>query len=302
MTAVDAAVPDEDDVHPDIAAARRDPRLEHGRDAMIADWWAVLAAAERARRLAEWGLIELEQSLKREEARTGYMLGDLSAPGDVRAELEAAHERSQLAEAEADNQMAEINAMTLVTLVGALDGMVETLAPSVRQMQAELGAREIIDRAKASLPAETRDKLDVPEEAQIKMYEITVEQLLERAPKIKWLQGAGAKRWEDVLADVGLKAPADRQIPDDMDQALQEIVALRHVIAHRASRVDVRALKQAPSLAYEDGDLVRLGRLDYRRYVAALRTYADEVIRRLLGPGEYDMDIADWQMNVLANT
>jgi hypothetical protein len=31
-----------------------------------------------------------------------------------------------------------------------------------------------------------------------------------------------------------------------MDQAITEIVALRHVIAHRGSRVDAKALGEAP--------------------------------------------------------
>lgn len=61
-------------------------------------------------------------------------------------------------------------------------------------------------------------------------------------------RGSGAKRWDEPLARVGLGEPATRPIPVEMDNALAEVIQLRHVVAHRAGRVDVRALKAAPSL------------------------------------------------------
>jgi len=42
-----------------LADARRDPRLAHGREAVVADWWAAMGAAERVRTLADWGIHEL---------------------------------------------------------------------------------------------------------------------------------------------------------------------------------------------------------------------------------------------------
>jgi hypothetical protein len=95
-------------------------------------------------------------------------------------------------------------------------------------------------------------------------------------------RGAGAERWENVLRNAGLQAPPERPIPADLDQALAEAVALRHVLAHRAGRVDARALAQAPSLRYADGDLVRVTHADYLVYSAALWTYGEEVVRLLL--------------------
>lgn len=38
-----------------LADARRDPRLAHGRDAVVADWWEAMGAAERVRMLGEHG-------------------------------------------------------------------------------------------------------------------------------------------------------------------------------------------------------------------------------------------------------
>jgi hypothetical protein len=49
---------------------------------------------------------------------------------------------------------------------------------------------------------------------------------------------------------------------------------------HRAGRVDARALEQAPTLRYDDGDLVRISRADYRTYSAAIRCYAQDVLLR----------------------
>lgn len=60
--------------------------------------------------------------------------------------------------------------------------------------------------------------------------------------------------------------------------------ALRDVLMHRAGRVDARALEQAPSLQYVEGELVRVSDDDYRTYSAAIRCYSQEIIfRRIRG-------------------
>ncbi len=82
---------------------------------------------------------------------------------------------------------------------------------------------------------------------------------------------------------------------------LAEVVALRHVLAHRAGRVDERALKQAPALRYADGELVRVTRAEYRLYSAALWTYGEEVIRRLMGDLVPAPPLADWRQNYTLN-
>lgn len=77
---------------------------------------------------------------------------------------------------------------------------------------------------------------------------------------------SGATRWEEPLSQVRLGAPEARPIPADMDHALAEVIQLRHVVAHRAGRVDARALRAAPSLPYTADALVRIDRADYNRY------------------------------------
>jgi hypothetical protein len=52
------------------------------------------------------------------------------------------------------------------------------------------------------------------------------------------------------------------------------------------------------SLPYADGDLVRIGRADYRRYSAALWTYGEEILHRMgLGPSA----LAHWAINYTIN-
>lgn len=63
----------------ELLEAKRDPRLDRGREAMVADWWSAMRAAERTRRLGIWGLHELTLSLEREETRVGFRRGDPGA-------------------------------------------------------------------------------------------------------------------------------------------------------------------------------------------------------------------------------
>lgn len=283
----------------EIAAARRDPRLTHGRDAVVADWWGAMAAAERTRKLADWRLQELTESEAHERHR-------LQAEGrmnendpQLTAAVDAARERAELARAEKANQLVEHNAMTLISMVGALDAMVEELAPRARDMLIAHQAHVMMEQARRQEP-EAAARLDEP--ALEAIEQATRDLLAERLESFDpYPRGAGAKRWEDVLSHVGLQAPPDRPIPADLDEALTEVVALRHVLAHRAGRVDQRALKQAPTLRYADGDLVRITRAEYRRYSAALWTYGEEIIHRLMKDLAPAPSLQDWLQNYTLN-
>ena len=237
-----------------LADARRDPRLAHGREAVVADWWAAMGAAERVRTLADWGIHELVDSEVHEEQRVDAS-GHTDPAGPRRqAALEAARQRAGLARAERDNQLVEHNAMTLISMVGALDALVEELIPRARKMLVEHHARSLVDRVRAKDP--------------------------------------------DAVAHVG---DANLEAIRRVVQALTEVVALRHVLAHRAGRVDARALKQAPSLRYADGDLVRVTHADYLLYSAALWTYGQEVIRRLIGNDAPAPPLSNWRQNYTLN-
>ncbi len=285
--------------HRELAAARRDPRLTHGRDAVVADWWAAMGAAERTRKLADWGLQELIDSEAHERHRLQAEGRTNQNDPQLTAAIDAARERAELARAEKENQLVEHNAMTLISMVGALDALVEELAPRARDMLVAHQAHVMMEQARNQEP-EAAAKLDGP--ALEAIEQATRDLLAERLASFDpYPRGTGAERWEDVLSHVGLQAPLERPVPHDLDQALTEIVALRHVLAHRAGRVDPRALKQAPTLRYVDGDLVRISSAEYRRYSAALWTYGEEIIHRLMKDLAPAPALQDWPQNYTLN-
>lgn len=283
----------------ELAAARRDPRLMHGRDAVVADWWAAMGAAERTRKLADWGLRELMESEAHERHRLQAQGPTDQDDPQHAAAIHAARERAELARAEKENQLVEHNAMTLISMVGAVDALVEELAPRARDMLIAHQAHVLMERAHEQAP-EAATKLD--ESALSAIEQATRDLLADRFPDFDpYPRGAGAKRWEDVLSNVGLQARPQRAVPNDLDQALTEIVALRHVLAHRAGRIDQKALKQAPTLRYDDGDLVRITRAEYRLYSAALWTYGEEIIHRLMKDLSPAPTLTNWQQNYTLN-
>ncbi len=186
----------------ELADARRDPRLAHGRDAVVADWWAAMGAAERVRTLTDWGLQELLDSEAHEEQR---LQEQGVADGPARdAALQAAHERAQFARAEKDNQLVELNATTLVSMLGALDALVEGLVPRARDLLVEHLSRRMIDGAREMDPEAAaqvdKDTLQALEQV---VQKVVSEQLgdSDNVPR-----GTGAKRWESVLANARLRA------------------------------------------------------------------------------------------------
>jgi hypothetical protein len=258
-----------------------------------------MGAAERVRTLADWGLQELLDSEAHEENRLDAE--GCTDPNDPqrKAGIHAARQRAALARAEKDNQLAEHNAMALISMVGALDALVEGLVPRARQILIEHQAGVFVEQAR-ELEPEAASKLD--EQTLEVVRQAAARVLIDRLPNIDSSpRGTGAARWENVLCHAGLQAPADRPIPESLDQALAEIVALRNVLAHRAGRVDPRARTQAPSLRYADGDLVRITHADYLRYSAALWTYGQELVGRLLGDLAPKLPLADWRQNYTLN-
>ena len=282
-----------EDPHGDLGRARRDPRLGHSRAAVIADWRSAMESAERVRRLADWGLDLLRDAEDLERAQLERSSAD---PDQMERALAAARHRAALAVAEADNQMVELNAMTLVAMVSATDALVEGLVPAAHDMLIELQVERMMEKAAEQYP---QAAAELGEEqlgqARILLVDALAKKLgdVDPAPR-----GSGAIRWEEPLSQVRLGASEDRAVPADMDQALAEVIQLRHVIAHRAGRVDARSLNAAPSLPYVEDELVRIDRTAYKRYSAALWTYGEEILHRLgLGPSALD----HWTMTYTIN-
>jgi hypothetical protein len=283
-----------EDPHGELERARRDPRLKHGREAVIADWRAAMESAERVRRLADWGLHVLQDAESLERVRLASSPTD---PEYAERALSAARRRAAMAAAEANNEMVELNAMTLVAMVSATDAFVEGLVPQAHQMLIEVQVNRMMDKAAKD---HTQAAADIGGGQLAHVRALLIDALAEKLRDVDGTpRGSGAKRWDEPLARIGLGSAAPkRAIPVDMDAALAEVIQLRHVVAHRAGRVDARALKAAPSLAYAEGELVRIDRAGYKRYSAALWTYGEEILHRMgMGPSALD----HWTMNYTIN-
>lgn len=273
-----------------LANARSDPRLQRDEKAMVADWREGVEALERVRGFAIFSITEVHRSLE------GH---DAIPRGDDQLE-HVLWQRRQLAAAEIASNFAELNAMTLVGLLGALDSLVESLAPAAREMLVAVTLSERLEELRRDQPevvaAVAEETIEAVREAAIPVF-------LKQLGKIAHARGGGAERWEEVLRHAHLQAPAERPIPTDMDLALVEIVALRHVLVHNAARVDDRALENAPSLPWGVGQLVRIDSDGYRRYSAAIRTFGDEVVWRVLSGVELPPpNLGRWDENYVIGT
>jgi hypothetical protein len=253
-----------------LEAGRRDPRLDRGYGAMVADYWAAVEEIERTRMMSQIGLEEIRRAYDRAKADFDANGGDQQREHEV----QVLWQRTELARAEIDNDYPALNAQALVGLNSALDALVEQFAPAIR----DLKYRAIIDAGWKRIEEAVPKAREVTQEEQQEILGNIQEQL--DLPKLKRLAGSGIGRYEARLVQVGLGAPEDRPIPADLDQALTEVGAIRDVLIHRASRADEKAKTQAPTLRYDTGQLVRLTGADYRTYSAAIRCYGWEVVYR----------------------
>jgi hypothetical protein len=262
-----------------IEATRNDPRLGRGRGAMIADFWDAMEEAERTRGLGILGLHELMKTLERKEQELGVSKDDPELPDHVAHTLQAYWERTESASIEIGHGFPHLNAQALVSMNSALDALVKEYVPAMRAIRAKMHGVQLLERAEQQEPEAAKQLTDEQGEALVKAIERLIATDL---PRLERLTGSGIERYEGLLRQEGLGAPPDRQIPAELDQALTELGALRDVLTHRAGRVDAKALAQAPTLRYNDGELVRISHQEYRTYSAAVRCYAHEITFRSL--------------------
>lgn len=258
-----------------IERARRDPRLERNESATIADFWNAVEEAERVRMLGILGVHELLHTLDRHERELGVRRDDAHLELNTRATLQAMWERVESARIEIEHGHPHLNAQALLSLVSALDAMVEDLARSWRGFRVKPVVDDLVNRAKEQVPEAVEA---LKPEATNALVEVVADDVARRAlGRAERLRGCGPDRYERVLAEVGFDAPGDRPLSDGLVTALTEVSALRDVLMHRAGRVDLRAMREAPTLPYQRGQLVRVSRDDYRRYSSAIRCYASEI-------------------------
>jgi hypothetical protein len=280
-----------------FAAARRDPRLERKRGAMIADFKVAMDEAERVRTLGVSGLHELTLTVERHERQLGVSCDDESLAPNVARTLQAAWERAESARIEIANGHPHLNAQALVSMNSALDALVEEWMPSLRAMRARWMAEQAIKKTNEESPQPLGAVAPELRQGVADALRLEVERKLGKVDKLK---NKGVNRYESLLAQEGLAVPPDRPIPEDLDVALTEVGALRDVLIHRAGRVDPKALEQAPALRYHDGELVRISCEEYRIYSAAIRCYATEIQLRPMRnwpelTDEHLPALADWR-------
>lgn len=256
--------PTESDPHPDITQAREDPRLSRKDEkAVFADFFDAIKEAERSHLLAMRGAEALLAACDRELAVNPSEAAELR--------LEAVRERRELVAAEIASDFPFQHAALAVSLLFALDALVEHLAPAAREMALDVVVRLAVDAA------DSQDTL-TSEERQL-IEQAAREALSEEVGVVPRVAGVTVRRWEEPLEPAGLGADPTRPLPEDMKRTLAELIHSRHVIAHRASRVDRHAHAGIPGV--REGELIRITQRDVRRYDAAVRAYVNEIMFRM---------------------
>jgi hypothetical protein len=205
-----------------LDAARRDPRLEHRRGAMVDDFGFAMEEAERVRFLSIAGLHELARIGEEASASTGPSGSTRSST--TPPALQAAWERGELARIEIENGYPHLNAQALLSMNSALDALVEEFVLAMREILVSAFADQALTRAESQQPDATSG---LEPAACDRIREAVVGVLREALPKIPRLRESGVTRYERVLKEVGLAAPDDRPLPDELDKALTELGALR---------------------------------------------------------------------------
>lgn len=269
-----------------IEQAEQDPRA--GKEVGLRDaFYAATGEAETLRFLTELGLSQVSQQL----ARAG------STDPQV---LQAKWEQQHMAQLMIDADFPYLNAMTLVAIYSAVDALIESMVPSRIEAAAAI-------RLLAAL-----ENLDIDDAQANELFATAMgsEQMRDGLAKVGKNAGrvgsGGLSRYERHLRVAGLADFPGRRFPDDLDLALREIGALRDVLVHGGAKVDAKAIAKAPTLperGYPEGTFVRIGRDDYRTYSAALFTFAEEVLDRMLvqiGQDRPDR-LAEWRNNATLN-
>lgn len=278
-----------------LETIRADPRESRGHGAMLDDFIIAMEEAERIRSLGTWGLYELQQSLEREEGRLGVTRRDDALSDDAKRTLQAAWERSEMARLELERGHPHLNEQALISMNSALDAMVQELRDSRRAFRIRFIAAELMNRAAAQVP-----EFQMPEEQRGDLMKVVEEEIAAKLPAKVRLKGAGAHRYERALSPEGLGASEDRPIPEGLHNALRELGILRNALVHSAGRLKEKDLERCRTLRYQIGDLIRVSRVDYRRYSAAIRCYGEEIRFRTARqmPGIKDSDgprLEDWE-------
>ena len=224
-------------------------------------------------------------------------------------EIEVADpERLEVLRESARRAVVHWNAMTLVTIFGGIEDLIESMGsglfpmfldanPSTRQKIFEhnrLRNRELREHGELSIAGA---------QALTRFTKAVADDLLQRPLKAPSKELPAADRWEDLLRRIRLRPMPGRLLPEDLRLILNEFGELRNVILHRMGQLDEKALKQATQGPWTTvGDKVEITDDLYQVYIAALLAYQAEIndrIRNLMRVPVL-VDIAKWRSMVPA--
>lgn len=284
-----------------LEAARNDPRLSRSEPVLGDDFRHSLEEAQRTRQLGYLGLDELAASYDREKLKVSGSKDDAKLLRRRQAKLQGHWERSAMAKAELENDAPHLNASALVSVLSALDALVEGTPSTLVKIVAGIS----LDKFMEGMPDEAKAQFsDMPDEMQQGIKKVIEKRFREvHAMSTERMGGSGVERYEALLREVGLGHPeGSSSIPASLDEAMREAHSIRNVLVHRGGRIDERALRTAPSLKLEVGHFIRLGRDEYRRFYAAVYTYGHLVIGRFFGPYAPEINLDDWESNYEVGT
>lgn len=224
-------------------------------------------------------------------------------------ELEVADdERIARLRASAQRALDHWNAMTLVTIYGGIEDLIESMGSGLYPLvlDANPDTRKRMFEQNRLRNRELREGGELSNggaQALTQLTKALADELLQRPLKAPSKEMPAAGRWEDLLKRIKLRPMPGRPLPDDLRDTLNEFGAIRNVILHRMGRIDERALEQVIRGPWTTVDeLVAIDDHLYRLYVAALIAYQAEVndrIRNLMKLPPL-ADIAEWRSMVPA--
>lgn len=208
----------------------------------------------------------------------------------------------------------QLNAMTIIDFFGVVEGYVEALCKALRQPVVEhqsqeyerlrIRTRQIISQHSSAAYARGTPISDGTRRAMEDVTRAVIKEFCPDSPVESLGKGMLAvDRWEDALRRVGFGA-GSRPLPRDLRNTLNELGEIRNVLLHRMGRIDQKALDAVDEGPWEGiGEEVIIDRHLYRRYVAALWSFSEELVDRLstrISGDQPRFVIDSWRDNVPA--
>lgn len=198
--------------------------------------------------------------------------------------------------------------MALISIFGLIEGHIEAVGPALKNSFVEVREARLAHMRKF-----TRRKLGELrrsgqyDESFLSTFRSVlmevIEEVITPAPSERLSRNMlTVERWEDALHRVALGERTSRPLPDDLKATLNELGEVRNCLLHRMGRVDQKALDafsaEAPWSTVSD--LITIDLQHYRRYIAALWSYLEELqdrLRMLVGVDPH-YDIRRWRESV----